>query len=73
MAEMVATARKPIVGGNWKCNPVSAASLPELVRNFDGCAPHLAKVTSSRARDATRRATRAASRQLTKQVINIHT
>merc|ERR1719460_2781735 len=35
--------RKPIVGGNWKCNPVSAASLPELVRNFDGCAPHLAK------------------------------
>ena len=26
MAEMVATARKPIVGGNWKCNPATAAS-----------------------------------------------
>ena len=33
--------RKPIVGGNWKCNPVSASDLPELVRNFDGCADHL--------------------------------
>ena len=35
--------RKPIVGGNWKCNPVSAASLPELVRHFDGCAQYLDK------------------------------
>ena len=33
--------RKPIVGGNWKCNPASAAELVELVRNFDGCAPYL--------------------------------
>lgn len=39
----MATARKPIVGGNWKCNPVSASALPELVRNFDGCAAHLDK------------------------------
>ena len=35
--------RRPIVGGNWKCNPASAAALPELVRNFDGCAPYLDK------------------------------
>jgi len=35
--------RKPIVGGNWKCNPVSASALPELVRNFDGVAAHLDK------------------------------
>ena len=37
MAEMVATARKPIVGGNWKCNPASASKLPELMKNFEGC------------------------------------
>jgi triosephosphate isomerase len=36
-------ARKPIVGGNWKCNPVSASKLPELVANFDGCAEYLDK------------------------------
>ena len=26
--------RRPIVGGNWKCNPATAASLPELVQNY---------------------------------------
>jgi len=36
-------ARKPIVGGNWKCNPASISALPELVKNFDGCAAHLDK------------------------------
>ncbi|KAH8055650.1 triosephosphate isomerase [Aureococcus anophagefferens] len=36
-------ARKPIVGGNWKCNPATASSLPELVSNFDGCAAYLDK------------------------------
>ena len=34
-------ARKPIVGGNWKCNPATASSLDELVSNFDGCAQYL--------------------------------
>jgi triosephosphate isomerase len=29
--------RKPIVGGNWKCNPVEHAKLPDLVKNFSGC------------------------------------
>lgn len=33
--------RRPIVGGNWKCNPASASDLQSLVRNFDGCAPYL--------------------------------
>ena len=33
--------RRPIVGGNWKCNPATASSLPELCRNFDGVAPYL--------------------------------
>lgn len=33
--------RKPIVGGNWKCNPVTPESLPKLVKNFEGCAEHL--------------------------------
>jgi len=27
--------RRPIVGGNWKCNPATAASLPELVQLVD--------------------------------------
>ena len=36
-------ARKPIVGGNWKCNPATASSLDELVSNFDGCAQYLDK------------------------------
>ena len=40
---VVRMARKPIVGGNWKCNPATASSLPELVSNFDGCAEHLDK------------------------------
>lgn len=35
--------RKPIVGGNWKCNPASVSALPELVRNFDGCSAFLDK------------------------------
>ena len=25
------------VGGNWKCNPVTHATLPDLVKNFSGC------------------------------------
>ena len=36
-------ARKPIVGGNWKCNPATASSFDELVSNFDGCAQYLDK------------------------------
>ena len=28
---------RPIVGGNWKCNPVEHAKLPDLVKNFSGC------------------------------------
>ena len=27
----------PVVGGNWKCNPASAAKLPELVKNIEAC------------------------------------
>ena len=26
-----------VVGGNWKCNPASAAKLPELVANIEAC------------------------------------
>ena len=37
----LSSSRRPIIGGNWKCNPVSAATLPELVSNFDGVAPFL--------------------------------
>ena len=29
--------RRPIVGGNWKCNPASASKLPELVANIQAC------------------------------------
>ena len=29
--------RRPVVGGNWKCNPVSASKLPELVANIEAC------------------------------------
>jgi len=29
--------RRPIVGGNWKCNPASAAKLPELAANIEAC------------------------------------
>ena len=28
---------RPVVGGNWKCNPASAAKLPELVKNIEAC------------------------------------
>ena len=35
--------RKPIVGGNWKCNPAETAKLPELVANFKPCAEFLDK------------------------------
>ena len=35
--------RKPIVGGNWKCNPAETAKLPELVANFGPCADLLDK------------------------------
>jgi len=30
-------ARKPIVGGNWKCNPDSMAKLDDLVKNINEC------------------------------------
>jgi len=29
--------RRPIVGGNWKCNPASASKLPELIANIEAC------------------------------------
>ena len=29
--------RRPIVGGNWKCNPASASKLPELIGNINAC------------------------------------
>ena len=29
--------RKPIVGGNWKCNPAEMSKLPELVANINAC------------------------------------
>jgi len=29
--------RKPIVGGNWKCNPDSMAKLDDLVKNINDC------------------------------------
>lgn len=35
--------RKPIVGGNWKCNPAEKAKLPELIANFEPCAETLDK------------------------------
>jgi len=34
--------RKPIVGGNWKCNPAETAKLKELVANYDGASEVLA-------------------------------
>ena len=30
-------ARKPIVGGNWKCNPAQASELSALVANINAC------------------------------------
>jgi triosephosphate isomerase len=35
--------RKPIVGGNWKCNPAKTADLDGLVANFAPCAEFLDK------------------------------
>lgn len=29
--------RRPIVGGNWKCNPAEVSKLPELVANINAC------------------------------------
>ena len=29
--------RRPIVGGNWKCNPAEIAKLDELVKNINDC------------------------------------
>jgi triosephosphate isomerase len=29
--------RKPIVGGNWKCNPDAPEKLDDLVKNYAGC------------------------------------
>jgi len=43
MASTALMARKPIVGGNWKCNPVSPDALPDLVSNFGPCADMLDK------------------------------
>jgi len=33
----MAAIRKPIVGGNWKCNPASMSELPSLIRNINAC------------------------------------
>merc|ERR1719424_2543571 len=30
-------ARRPVVGGNWKCNPEKAADLDGLIANIQGC------------------------------------
>jgi enolase len=30
-------ARRPIVGGNWKCNPDSTSKLPDLIANIQAC------------------------------------
>jgi len=35
--------RKPIVGGNWKCNPVETSKLDGLIANFVPCAETLDK------------------------------
>ena len=32
-----AAKRRPIVGGNWKCNPEDPAKLEELVANINAC------------------------------------
>jgi len=29
--------RKPIVGGNWKCNPDNISKLPDLIANIEAC------------------------------------
>merc|ERR1719261_1852329 len=48
---MVATARKPIVGGNWKCNPASASKLPELMKNFEGCGAYTGEMAVEQIKD----------------------
>eukprot|EP00316_Scyphosphaera_apsteinii_P004903 CAMPEP_0119343370 /NCGR_PEP_ID=MMETSP1333-20130426/106412_1 /TAXON_ID=418940 /ORGANISM="Scyphosphaera apsteinii, Strain RCC1455" /LENGTH=274 /DNA_ID=CAMNT_0007355759 /DNA_START=21 /DNA_END=845 /DNA_ORIENTATION=+ len=35
--KMSTLARRPIVGGNWKCNPASTSKLPELIANINAC------------------------------------
>jgi triosephosphate isomerase len=37
LAAPAASTRKPIVGGNWKCNPESMSKLTELVANINAC------------------------------------
>merc|ERR1719440_1038088 len=32
-----AARRRPIVGGNWKCNPAKAADLDGLIQNINDC------------------------------------
>ena len=29
--------RRPIVGGNWKCNPASSKELQQLIANVNAC------------------------------------
>merc|ERR1712157_436468 len=36
--------RKPIVGGNWKCNPESSSKLDSLVKNINACDASLCDV-----------------------------
>jgi len=36
-ASRSAAKRRPIVGGNWKCNPDSMRKLPELIANINAC------------------------------------
>lgn len=36
--------RKPIIGGNWKCNPKNAAGVDELISAFNGCGFDSSKV-----------------------------
>jgi len=35
-ARMMST-RRPIIGGNWKCNPATTAELPGLIANINAC------------------------------------
>lgn len=37
IAATVMRARKPVVGGNWKCNPESMSALDGLVANINAC------------------------------------
>ena len=37
LAAPAASTRKPIVGGNWKCNPASMSQLNDLVANINAC------------------------------------